>query len=397
MNIGILTYHWVPNFGAQMQTFSTVLAVKQAGHTPVVINWMPSETGKKYQEAISPQQVACHTSFVDKYFNVTRLCTTTRDIVETIRENDIKLMIVGSDSVFNLLLPATSLLRRRVVMPTPDHVFPNPFWGTFAEETAIPIVALAVSSQNSNYRAFSDDKALIQRALERFAMITVRDAWTRDMVSYFTDGQCVPAVIPDPVFGFNDNNPPVIDKKDIQAKYGLPDDYILLSFANSIRGAVSRQWVSAFQALANRQGVACVEFPRPLGAQALAVQYRVPLPLPPLDWYYLIKYSRGYVGQLMHPIVVALHNSVPCFSYDHYGVPQLGGLSHLKSSSKIYALMQKFGLLANYHNISEFYRKPTARQVFDALSNYNVDAVKHSAEGQSRQFHCYLRAMTSLC
>lgn len=41
--------------------------------------------------------------------------------------------------------------------------------------------------------------------------------------------------------------------------------------------------------------------------------FSITTPLPPLDWYALIKYAKGYIGENMHPIVVALHNAVPCF------------------------------------------------------------------------------------
>lgn len=37
----------------------------------------------------------------------------------------------------------------------------------------------------------------------------------------------------------------------------------------------------------------------------------ISIPLNPIDWYALIKYSKGYIGERMHPIVVSLHNSVP--------------------------------------------------------------------------------------
>ena len=43
MKIGILTYHSVYNFGANLQVLSTVGYLKNNGFEPIVINWIPED------------------------------------------------------------------------------------------------------------------------------------------------------------------------------------------------------------------------------------------------------------------------------------------------------------------------------------------------------------------
>lgn len=49
MKIGILTYHCVPNFGAQLQALSTVCYLKRAGYEPILLNWYPKDLQVMYE------------------------------------------------------------------------------------------------------------------------------------------------------------------------------------------------------------------------------------------------------------------------------------------------------------------------------------------------------------
>lgn len=70
------------------------------------------------------------------------------------------------------------------------------------------------------------------------------------------------------------------------------------------------------------------------------------MPIDPMDWYCLIKYSHAYIGVLMHPIIVALHNAIPFFSFDQYGIRM--GLYKNYKSSKTYHILREANLL-DYH------------------------------------------------
>lgn len=73
----------------------------------------------------------------------------------------------------------------------------------------------------------------------------------------------------------------------------------------------------------------------------------IDLPLNPLDWYSIIKYSKGYIGHNMHPVIVSLHNNVPFFSYSIHGRSFLHGRIQLLKTSKEYDLLSRFGLQDN--------------------------------------------------
>ena len=119
MDIGIQTYHWAPNFGAQLQTFSTVLAVRKAGHTPHVIDWVPEDAYQAYSKQVSPEQMECHKAFAAKYFNLTARCRTPEEITAAIDAANIGHVIIGSDSLFNLLKP--TFHAAETLQPDPDR------------------------------------------------------------------------------------------------------------------------------------------------------------------------------------------------------------------------------------------------------------------------------------
>lgn len=65
MKIGILTYAYVPNFGANLQALSTYHYLKNNGHTPILILWEPIGLHEKFAKQKSEQTFA-HFSFVKK-------------------------------------------------------------------------------------------------------------------------------------------------------------------------------------------------------------------------------------------------------------------------------------------------------------------------------------------
>ena len=80
----------------------------------------------------------------------------------------------------------------------------------------------------------------------------------------------------------------------------------------------SQEWIETFSRLAEAEGVTCVMLPFSHGNSFGSLPHSIGLPLSPIDWYAIIKYSQGYVGNNMHPIVVSLHNQVPFYSFDTY-------------------------------------------------------------------------------
>ncbi len=352
MRIGLLTYHSVCNFGANLQALSTVSYLRNMGCNPIVINWMPKDLERQLWARVPEIQAQTHRNFATKHLPTTRLCSNDDDIAAVIQEDNIEAVIIGSDAV----LKQTPLLSR-IRFPAPSGIalakvgrdceYPNPFWGRFVDRvpSPLPLALMSASSQNTQYRLIPRrTRRLMEQDLRRFAYLSVRDNWTADMVRFITSGKINPVVTPDPVFAFNYNVPERQSKKDLLTKFGLSEKYVLISFS---RSNVSPEWMKTFEELAKNDRTQCVALAMPKGVRfEHRLEKTIDVPLDPMDWYGLIRHSSGYVGHNMHPIVVALHNSVPFFSFDNYGITHLRILTNEKSS-KIFHLLEEAGFLKN--------------------------------------------------
>jgi hypothetical protein len=225
----------------------------------------------------------------------------------------------------------------------------------------------------------------LKKALERFKYITVRDEWTKQMVQYFLNNPNIP-ITPDPVFSFNQNTYlPVISKDDLLKKYNLPDNYILLSLG------YNRKYVKKIEKeFELKKGYATIAFPTPMGLKNdYGLNYQITTPLSPLDWYYLIKHSSGYIGGLMHPVLVALHNNVPFFSFDGYGVAKCiipFFTKYIKESSKIYDILLKVGLPDYVVPYKKKFKKIKPQMVVNKLLNFDENKVKIFSEAYQNYY-----------
>ena len=97
-----------------------------------------------------------------------------------------------------------------------------------------------------------------------------------------------------------------------------------------------------------------------------------------IEWYALIIHSRGYIGERMHPIVVCLHNAVPFFSFDYYGL-KYRSLPTLKKkvkleSSKTFLIIHDAGLTSNMYTYLSDRPMPKADEVVDLVLNFDRTA-----------------------
>lgn len=385
MKIGILTYHAYPNFGANLQAFSTVGYLQKKGYTPIVINWIPESLEQKAEKVIPEIQIRAHSLFCEQHLPMTELCRTTTDVEAIIEKNGIDILFIGSDALWNY----TPMQRRRVfsyhrlkyidLPPTLDHDYPNPFWGCFSGYSkTIPKVAFSVSSQNTPYYLVEGTlKEDIRQSLLTFNHITVRDEWTKHLVEYFTNKAISPEVTPDPVFAFNANVPATTSKEDIVRKFGLNEKYILFSF---LHPKFDAEWASKFSKICSDNDYQCVALTFPEKLIDFGIKKQIAHPLDTLDWYYLIKYSSGYVGERMHPIITSLHNVVPFFVFDDYGLSHGNKLKDLLfpinsqkvlESSKIYDILKKANLLENYYSYKMMKRIPNPEKVFEKIQKFD--------------------------
>lgn len=364
MNIGILTHHWVFNYGANLQTLSTVSFLKKHGHNPFVINWVQEDAEGYYYETTTPEMVEMFRGFQKNHYPLTDICRNSRDIADVIKKYNIEYVVIGSDTVWML----------RKFMAMSESVFPNPFWGEFLDYGAnVPVTAYSAATLDIVLRDFEDEKKKIGIYLNRFRFISTRDKYTSEMVAYFTDNSIVPAITPDPVFSFNSNYPQAITREEFLNKYNLPEKYLLVCFAEGYANK-SREFVDALNIKARSAGYDLFELPRQTGNRIFDIQ-QINEHINPIEWYNLIRFSNGYVGQLMHPIVISIHNAVPFYSLDQYGTQRYRRIYVKKETSKTYQLIKQIGRLKQYRNISGLFSKlPSASHVLNTIINSSKES-----------------------
>lgn len=362
-NIGILTYHCVPNFGAQLQALSTIGYLRKHGYNPIMLHWYPKDLEEFYYKRVPREQNELQMKFAESRMPVSKLCRDLNDLCAEIERLEIDAIILGSDALFDYTPEcmrynySLKRLRRFPITITSNHTLPNPFWGCFNDilKNKIPFAGFSISSQNMPYSKLnSDERNELKRLLLQFRGITTRDEWTKSLVEDVSGRKDV-TITPDPVFSFNQNTDINIGKEDICKKFNLPDNYILISFLYPL---LSDDFVNRIvQIVEKKTGAESVSFPMPDRLRKFNTRHTIELPLDPLNWYYLIKYSQGYIGERMHPIVVSLHNCVPFFCFDQYGasrviIPRIWS-QFIPESSKIFDILSK----ANLTNNMCFYKK----------------------------------------
>lgn len=398
--IGILTYHSVYNFGANLQTLSTFYYFKNRGYEVKIIDWRPKDLFEQYKRITPIEQAKVHENFFSEYYELTSICYSDEDIVQVINEENFNAIVIGSDAVcrhFPTLIrwrPSRTHFFLKNGLYSPD-IFPNPFWGSFYNKlkTKIPIILMSVSSQGTLYQyTLFWERRQLSKAVNNFSYITVRDSWTQQVFDYFSYGKVLPEITPDPVFAFNANVPENFVSRDFIKHFKLPERYIILSFKKKY--SPSSEWIKEFVQHCKKHKIAVVSLPYPQEENILDVDINMHLPISPLEWYNIIKYSMGYVGNNMHPIVVAMHNGIPFISFDYYAhFNHLIGKVNLEFS-KIYDLLNKTSLLNYYENIQRVgYRFPTPESIFKKVCRFDVIGGKQIAVEKLQN---YMKLMSNI-
>ena len=397
MRIGILTYFNVPNFGAQLQTLSSVGYLRRMGHDPAVINWVPADLEAMYARRVPSAQLQAHKEFVETYLPTTSLCRTEEEVVKAIDENGLEAMIHGSDALFKYEPERTRRHFRKRKMSfvvnkpsiSVEGLSGNVFWGHYLSQLkkSIPASVYAVSSQNCPYSLLTfRERRRLRDGLKNFHVISVRDEWTRGMVKKIMGNRYDVPIYPDPVFSLNQNCSQFIpSKEDMLKRFGLPEHYALFSFWSSTLG---EDYVKEIAKELEKNGLATVALPMPERLIDYGLDHKIELPLNPMDWYALIKYADGYIGERMHPIVVALHNAVPFFSFDEYGTRDQNGFC--VDSSKTYHVVKKAGFEECYFAYHSGEARPSAKLVAERVISFERE--KCLAFSKNMQ-HCYEEGM----
>ncbi len=406
MRIGILTYHCPPNFGAQLQAISTVGFLRQAGHEVIVLNWYAKDLEDMYSHRIPLHQVSCHNMFAQKYLPLSDKCQKEDDLVEVVDSLHLDAIIAGSDALFKYIpLDKYRHFSKRqfkyIYNFTPlscESLDGNPFFGGFLSKLKkhIPASTYAVSSQNCPFTSMTRcEKRAMREALSNYRFISVRDDWTKRMVENITNRKDV-SVYPDPVFSFNSNcYLPIPSKEEIIKRYNLNNNYVLLSFSNR---HTNQEYIHSIGEEVYRRGLQPVALSMPEKLFAAGIEKQIDLPISPLDWYAIIIHSKGFIGERMHPIVVCLHNSIPFFSFDEYGIKEKKGffskeMVYNPSSSKTYLIVSDADLLSNLYSYKGGTRLPSPQQVVNKLLDFDTSKCKSFADLKRDEYQKGMRTV----
>lgn len=399
MRIGILTYHCVPNFGAQLQALSTIGYLRRIGHEAFLLHWYAKDLEEMYSHRVPSEQIEIHSLFASQNFSLTKKCKTEAELIDTIDNLHLDAIIAGSDALFKYI----PLRQRRhfsirklkyIYHFTPlsvELLEENPFWGDFIKRLhpRIPSAVYAASSQNCPYQALNFwERRKMAKALSNYHFLSARDSWTQQMLQFITRKTEIP-VFPDPVFSFNQNCYLHIPSKDeVIKRFHLSKDYVLFSFSDWY---VKEEYITRLAEEASRQNLLPVALPMPEKLHQAGIPNKVSLPLSPIWWYALIIHSCGYVGERMHPIVVCLHNVIPFFCFDEYGTQFNPNHKekdiHIEaSSSKTYSIISDAGLLENYYSYLRNEQLPEPESVIKKLSSFNRESCSSFSRTKQQEY-----------
>lgn len=399
MKIGILAYHSAYNFGANLQVLSTVAFLNNNGFEARVINWIAKDMEEAYDRSTPPLQIEAHKSFLQNYLPCTRLCRNAAEVAQTIDDEGMELIIVGSDAVLRHkpFLASLHISKKGIkrLRSSSSFLYPNPLWGEFIPllKSNIPVVVMSGSSQNTEFKyIFGKMRRKMGKSLSQFRSITVRDEWTKNMVKYLTHGKIDPLVTPDPVFAYNQNVSRQYSKEYLIEKFNLPERYILVSFRTP--NSVPLDWLKQFDQIAREHQFECIALTMPKGINfSHPFKHKIDAPLCPKEWYALIQHSSGYVGENMHPIVIALHNAVPFFAFDSYGFIRYKFFVNEKSS-KTYDILHRAGF-PEYRTtiLGRKVRFPSPEGVLDRLINFDVDKCRRFSTQQTNRYNLMMQEL----
>jgi len=302
MKVGIITHHWLGNFGANLQALSTVRVLRSLGHDPIILNYRIPVIAEKYAEQVCPEQLAIHEQFCRDFLPESEVCIDQQSVADVASRLNLDAVVSGSDAVLRLVKGSDR----------EDLSFPNSFWLTWAQEQGIRTGFLAASSMGSAY--YQLDKEVrrgVRQAVSVVDVCSVRDRWTAFMlmlcgVSPFKVKHC-----PDPVSALSG----VLQDSDLPEIDSGAEPYILLSRYSHM---LSDEWIAGFVKAANAQGYKVYGLPQPDEEMTGPFDRILKLPMSPLEWYQWIAKSSGYIGVRFHPIMIAQTCGIPFVALDEY-------------------------------------------------------------------------------
>lgn len=300
--IAILTLHWVPNYGANLQNFALSEYLKTLGKEPVVLNYRASGSQEYHSKMVVERQMKIHEEHINEFINQTQILKNNEDILNFLESKSIKKVIVGSDALF------------RVKLGTREDMLPgNPFWGGWNRSKKFSVLGLSISSMGANLLGLNKNlKSVLSNDIRNFNELYVRDLWTKLQILFLTRKN--PSLLSDPALLL-----PYVTR-DIE-RYIRPE-ILKFSQGNYIVSCFTKE--NRDQAVIDKID----EHAASLGYENLSLSHPEGFlvrpdnkffdDVSPLEWMFLIKNCKGIVAERFHPIVIAAAFKRPFLSVDNY-------------------------------------------------------------------------------
>lgn len=346
MRVGILTFHYSANYGANLQSLATYSALKKLGADPVILDFRDQAKVDNINHIISPEQVPLHEVYMEEYMQTSPFFDNEEDLAAYCKEN-CDVVLVGSDAVFRL---GQGLNPRRLINRllgrgqeyagfNHDTIVP-PYFLNWERGGDMPVKAsIAPSSRMTKHWYLRPVvKKTIGKSLREFDIISTRDEWTANLVNKVTGGAKTAEVCDDPLFTLDRN----FDLPPLSERYGDLSKKVLLT------GKYPAAWVQSMQQALEKRGMGIVTLPNPEAEfHYEGIDGVLELPMGASDWYQAIKNAAGYIGPRIHAIIAALATNTPFLCVDPLKTMKMAEYDAYYDLLKRVGATERFFLLSN--------------------------------------------------
>lgn len=365
MKIGILTYHAASNFGANLQAYASVCIYRQAGHEPIVINYI-RPTDRRYLNSVNTRQYYAHHEFLIESLPLTREVSSPDELLKMASEENFDLISIGADAVWRAPLNDNDLV----------------FFADWLINSSLttPVVAMSAAHMGDGFKSIpASFKYRVKNNLKKFSFIAVRDQWTQQKINEDIFGdKYIKNINPDPVIWLSD----FVGDIDTPYKAELSRQpyYLMTLPVRCDAEQKTKKWFAEFKSLVNESGYSLAELPLPEGISGLDFDVTIKYPINPLHWFSYISHSKAFCGLRFHAIMSSISSGTPFFSIDSYGnnsfwlrIAQVAGFYKIRrafdSRSKIRNLLLGSGF--EDYRVSASIVQISPQKVFNMLENFD--------------------------
>lgn len=335
--IRILTYHHVANHGAVLQAYSLSEALSREfrGYDVKILDYIPRVIKQReFLKIFKPcrkipffysQRYFMFRKFVKANLPLDRKLPGNKSLerlIAFINSQNYDALIVGSDKIWGISQAKSS--------PS----FPNIYW--LSDSIATKKIAYAVSAYGSDPHLVNKYQGAIQRRLNSFDVIGVRDEFTLDLVESCEIDTAIPVLkVPDPTFLYEIRQ---TNAEQLLSDMGIDLHRPILGILIYGKTALSERIRAYFKSK---------------GYQILALSMYNPCAdfnsghiLNPFEWAEVFKYLTFCITDRFHGTIFCLKNKTPFISIEPWPLNSI-------SQSKIYSLLSDFGIPDCYANVDK--------------------------------------------